>query len=148
MDKLSNNIETILKQFTEWQPWTAQKTRKVLKLSDPGVYMLAINPLLGKPSLSTEIVYIGETCNQTLYKRLGGFYRSAFPSTNKETHGHSGGRTAWRNEVTTSQSDLLFSVLSVKGNNVEREAYIRYLERTLIWQYVQTNTRLPSCNKK
>ena len=146
------DIETILKQFSVWTQWTALKTND---LCNPGVYLLAIKPPQGTPTFSSEtkFVYIGETCKQTLYKRLGDFYRSANPSNIVETYGHSGGRVAWRKRVKlriSSKSDLFFSFLSIGGGTEERTAHIRYLERALLWEHTKQHKRgeLPPCNSK
>ncbi|HUV05835.1 MAG TPA: hypothetical protein VMX94_12090, partial [Armatimonadota bacterium] len=75
--------------FSNWTRWTDR--REIVGYKTPGVYALAhFNEEPNTVDLqSQEIIYIGETCDQSLDKRWGQFERSAFaPEEKKE---HSGG---------------------------------------------------------
>src|SRR4051812_34837952 len=83
------DMNGVLRKFTPWTPWAK---RGDLGLSSPGVYLLARfgnSRPKSTPSLSASVIYIGETCGQTLRSRLYQFNRSAF----LEKLGHSGGAT-------------------------------------------------------
>src|SRR5690606_23930093 len=82
-------LKHILAKFSAWTPWSE---RLALPLELPGVYMLSEfqeSPPQGTPSLSSKLIYIGETCGQSLRGRLYQFNRSGFLGK----FGHSGGAT-------------------------------------------------------
>jgi len=139
-------MKSVLKKFTPWTQWSS---RKELNLSAPGVYMLgrfAKSALPGTPSLLIPLVYIGETCGQSLGDRLYQFERSAF----QNRLGHSGGATfASTFKTQVSPSWLYISVFAMPLlEEPECSAYIRYIERALLWKYVQNHAELPTCNRK
>src|SRR5689334_17324936 len=77
-------------QFSQWYPWNLEE--RLESYTKPGVYALArfeSVPLGGADPLCRETIYIGETCGQTLGKRLYQFDCSAF----RQKNGHSGGWT-------------------------------------------------------
>lgn len=114
----------------------------------PGVYMLGQfkrRPIAGKPRLSDKIFYVGETCGQTLHGRLYQFHRSGF--LNKLAH--SGGTTFYKMFKPEPDLKWLFiSVLAVEQPEPHSSAYIRFVERALLWSYVQRYGAMPSCNRK
>ena len=132
-------------KFSKWVKWPE---RKSIKNSDyPGVYLLAkfkripagrVNPL------NKSIVYIGETCNNTLKGRWYQFHCSAH--YNKE--GHSGGFTYFK-KYRGNVDDLFVAalpVVNIKDNL--RHLLIRYIERKLILEYAIKHRKQPECNKK
>ena len=135
--------------FREWVPWSDRHT--IDGCDHPGVYILA-RFTAGCPAtvdpLSSEVIYIGETCNQTLKKRWHQFNRSAF----EQKPGHSGGQTfdtAFCDEPGASTDACLHvAACPVLIEEPHRSAFIRHTERRLIWEYVQQHGRLPLCNSK
>src|SRR3989442_758176 len=76
--------------FSQWYPWSVAETLDQYAL--PGVYALAHFDAAPKGDgnpLDRRVIYVGETCGQTLGARLYQFDRSAFRSK----PGHSGGWT-------------------------------------------------------
>ena len=133
-------------RFSPWIPWSQ---RDAIKNSNnyPGVYLLA-RFLDDAPKrfnmFSKEIVYVGETVGQTLQGRWYQFNRSAF----QNKYGHSGGKTH-RSEIGGSQRSLFVSALPVTfKNDIFRKAYIRYVERLLLYDYVRHYGDFPTCNRK
>lgn len=146
----SNQLLAIMKSaLGKFTPWVRWSERKELNLSAPGVYLLgrfSKSAPSGKASLSVPLVYVGETCGQSLRGRLYQFERSAFLNQ----LGHSGGITfAGTFKAKANPSWLYISVLAVSSlEEPQRSAYIRYVERALLWQYVKTHGELPACNRK
>lgn len=133
-----------------FSPWLAWELRGQLEgATKPGVYVLGLFP--GGPPrrvdlLDDRIVYVGETCGQTLQKRWWQFDRSAF----QEKPGHSGGWT-YRDSIGATSRGLHVSALPVSFEEQplhHAQAYIRYIERKLIWEFVQRHHRMPTCNSK
>ena len=126
--------------------WTLWKDRDQIDgVESPGVYILArfegaapknVNPL------DPAVVYIGETCHQTLRTRLYQFGRSAF----EEKPGHSGGWTYGRSWSTPR--NLWVAAMRVDAAEPEGPSAIRLIERFLIWQYVKQHGQMPCCNRK
>ena len=146
-------MDDLLRKFTDWIPWSARKDISKEILQSPGVYVMgcfdSATPS-GKPMLSQKIVYIGETCDRSLRVRLYEFGRSAFD--NKSAH--SGGSTfhaEYENEIVgnAAPSWLYLSILGVPDVNASRSAaFIRYVERALLWGYVDIHGGWPKCNSK
>ena len=137
-------VKDILAKFSAWTPWT---DRSGLSLTLPGVYMLAEfqETPRGKPALSSKLIYIGETCGQSLHGRLYQFNRSGFLGK----RGHSGGATFARTfKAKPDPSWLYISVLGVDLQEPQSSAFIRYAERALLWAYVQQHGAYPACNRK
>jgi hypothetical protein len=138
-------LTDILAKFTAWTPWSQ---RANLPLELPGVYMLSEfkdQAPKGKPELSTKLIYIGETCGQSLHGRLYQFNRSGFLGK----LGHSGGATFARTYNAKSDPAWLFiSVMAVDLEEPHTSAFIRYAERALLWSYVQQHGAYPACNRK
>ncbi len=136
----------LLRRFTPWVPW-AKRGEVSADLSRPGVYLLAQSgraPRKGKPALSRQIIYIGETCGQSLHSRLYQFNRSAFC----KKPAHSGGLTFAKLRLGPADDTLYVSVLSSVYAEPKASAFIRYVERALLWSYVQVHGALPKCNRK
>ena len=65
--------------FSSWARW-ADRTA-IDNIDAPGIYILAQfkkQPAGNAEPQVQDIIYIGETCNQTLKKRWGSFHRAAF----------------------------------------------------------------------
>ena len=135
-----------LNKFSKWVHWSERHTLEDL-LVNPGVYLLgqfSTKPS-ARPNLNQPLIYIGETCTQTLSKRLYQFNRSAF----EDKFAHSGGKTFRRKyNITRVPSWLYVSVLSVPQDDISSN-YIRFIERALIWEHVRRHKRKgPKCNVK
>jgi hypothetical protein len=114
----------------------------------PGVYVVSTSGLkpLKMRMVDPRIVYIGETVNQTLSKRLHQFNQSLIGKG-----GHSGGDTLsgdYRNKKLwlSIRSFPLRPDLSNKSALSFRSAQIQLLEKLLIYQYVFTNDQYPIGN--
>jgi hypothetical protein len=139
-------MRSVLREFTPWIPWT---NRKEQDLSRPGVYLLGRFSSLDpprRPTLSSKLVYIGETCGQKLRGRLYQFELSAF----RGIEAHSGGSTfSSTYRVANDRPSWLFvSLLPIDKPEPYGSAYIRHIERALLWEYVQHHGALPKCNRK
>jgi hypothetical protein len=88
-------------------------------------------------ALDDRVIYIGETCDQTLEKRWYQFNRSGF----EQKAGHSGGWTFasqyCNNQINMPCPWLYVAALPVLTEEPHRSAYIRMIERRLIWEHVQ-----------
>jgi hypothetical protein len=132
----------------EFAPWTAWSDRYSIQgIDKPGIYLLARFP--GDPPVavdpaSSNVIYVGESCDQCISKRLYDFHRSAFLSK----PGHSAGWTY----AETFGDDGAFLFVSafpvVLEEEAARSAFIRFAERKLLWEQVRLWGRLPSCNGK
>lgn len=134
-------------QQIEFSPWYGWNERNEITDSQrPGVYLL-IKYSEHKPGkvnpLDQNIIYIGETCS-SLRKRWYQFKRSAFD--NKRAH--SGGSN-YREIYHDNGENLYVAAFPVScSSDTLTSSYIRYLERKLIFNYVQKYKQLPKCNKK
>jgi hypothetical protein len=132
-------------KYSKWTPWENRHSIKEARL--PGVYLIARfkRPPSGKVNLTSKhIVYIGETCGNSLLGRWSQFNRSVF--SNKR--GHSGGRT-YRELFGSDSTGLYVCAVTVHGlNQILQSLYIRYLERKYIWGYSVKRGRAPICNRK
>jgi hypothetical protein len=138
-------IETPEIRFSDWICWDMRSYLNGLE--HPGVYVLAIfedDPPTQVNPETREIIYVGETCSNSLRKRLEQFNRSAF--LGKKVH--SGGRT-YRRIIGGSGQHLFVSIISANWlDDITRPQYIRYLERKLIWDYTARWDQPPKCNRK
>ena len=131
--------------FSRWKQWNERTALEGIKY--PGVYILARFkdrvPRIVRPR-AERIIYIGETCDNTLRGRLRQFNRSAF----ENKRGHSGGHTY--RELFGDRGRILhvaiFPVSKLDGEL--RPLFIRYVERKLIWDYSKRWGAAPICNKK
>ena len=129
--------------FSPWVNWESRT--EVIGRKQPGVYFIARSKKEPEDFRvnNGSIIYIGETTSQTLGDRLRQFNTSAF----NMKPGHSGGNT-FRATMShdTDASMLWVSACPVEMGEVYTSAYIKYLERRLIWEYVCTYGCLPPCN--
>jgi len=94
--------------------------------------------------LDENIIYFGETCNQSLKERWNQFDRSAF----QLKRGHSGGKT-YRDVYGDMGLDLYVAALPVIITNEDLgSSFIRFAERKLILDFVMRWKKLPKCNRK
>jgi len=132
--------------FTDWVPWA--KRNSIPGTDAPGVYVLAhFDSSPPKPSdpLSQDLVYIGETSGQTLRVRWRQFHTSA--TTGK--HAHSGGRTYFASFGPSKLPLLYVSPFPVRDSGLPAVgAYIKYIERMLLWNFLLRRETLPTCNKE
>lgn len=132
-------------QFGRWCRWA---DRDGLPGADAaGVYALACFDGEPPPSadvLDERVVYIGETCENSLSGRLWQFNRSAF----LQKTGHSGG-WAFHSRCAGQGEHLHVAVFPVSTlHEPHRSAFIRHTERRLLWEYVLRWGRRPVCNSK
>lgn len=112
----------------------------------PGVYMLAHftrRPRSVDPS-SKRIIYIGETCGQTLWLRWKQFASSAFSNRS----GHSGGFTYFASFAREHYPTLAVAFVAPADEEPLRTYKIRYIERKWLLNYVQAHGAPPACNRK
>jgi len=131
-------------KFSEWFQWN--KRTEIKNIDFPGVYILAKFKEVPKGNADTNdknIIYVGETCDQTLKKRWYQFNNSAF----RDKSGHSGG---WSYESTFGDkgNDLYVAALPVKLPDNLRHLFIRYVERKLILKFALKYNLQPKLNKK
>jgi len=131
--------------FSHWTRWIERTSLKGIR--SPGVYLLThfdVAPAGRANPRAEQIVYIGETCNNSLMRRWRQFNRSAFEGK----FGHSGGRTY--RQVFGGQGDSLYiAAFPVEGLDEEiRSLFIRYVERKLIWEFARKWSAAPRCNRK
>ena len=131
--------------FSEWLLW-GERT-KIGGADSPGVYILAKfdeRPEGEADPKDGRIVYIGETCDNSLKGRWHQFDRSAFRSKD----GHSGG---WSYSETFKDAgeDLFVAALPVPGLPESlRHLFIRYVERKLILEFALEHGAQPRLNRK
>jgi len=131
-------------KFSEWFQWN--KRTEIDNVDLPGVYILAKFKEVPKGNADTvdkNIIYVGETCKQTLKKRWYQFNNSAF----RDKAGHSGG---WSYESTFGDKgdDLYVAALPVELPDNLRHLFIRYIERKLILEFALKYNLQPKLNKK
>ncbi|MCI3206394.1 MULTISPECIES: hypothetical protein [Pandoraea] len=135
--------------LSDWAKYTDHKALDDLDL--PGIYCLAHfeKPPTTAPSVTAkEIIYIGETTEQNIARRLYQFGRTAF----KRYPAHSGGSRysdtyLMSIPVDRPPENLYVAIMAFRSSNPEEtKVYIKYLERAAIWSYFQTNHAIPSCN--
>jgi len=136
-----------LPTFSAWMPWS---NRDGLRESAyPGVYVLShLNeaPSQVDPAdpLIPEVIYIGETTRNTLKGRWRQFDRTAFRGKEE----HYGGRT-YRERIGGDGRLLHVSAWGASDmSEPERSAFIKYVERALLWEYVRRWGQLPECNNR
>ena len=111
-----------------------------------GVYMLAHYKRCPSSvdASSNRIIYIGETCGQTLWLRWKQFATSALFNR----PGHSGGFTYFKSFTRDHHPTLAVAFAAPNDDEPVRTYKIRYLERKWLLQYVQTYGVPPRCNRK
>jgi|GEM_PF-921544 len=142
-------IEQCTALFSERMRWPTH--RQHLGIGNPGVYLLARftgSAPASRDPVDSNVLYVGETCRQSLKTRLYQFSRSAF----YRKEGHSGGWTfcdTFNRERPADPPDWLFvSILPVRLEEPKRSALIRLIERQIMWDFVCKWDRLPQCNTK
>lgn len=134
--------------INNWTPWSERLG--IPGIEHPGVYLMA-NFEAGPPSkvdpTSDAIVYIGETC-RSLRDRWRSFQRAIAEGK----PGHSGGlsyHTAFCQECPGSFEGRLFvAAIPITLSEPHASAYVRLLERSLIWNVVKKHGRYPISNSK
>lgn len=142
LPRMHMNTMSLLSEFT---PWMALSDRR--SIPRPGVYIIAqLNKIaLGQtPSEIHALLYVGEACDQTISQRLSQFCRSAF----RGLRAHSGGTRFNGVYQEADEHDFAFSVLAPEHQEPSLSAYIRFVERAVIWEYVCQHNCLPPCNGK
>lgn len=135
-------------KFSNWVRFSDFKNLASVKL--PGVYVLAhfYDEVPREIDVcKNNTIYVGETTKQTIYKRLSQFSHSAFSRKN----GHSGGWTYSQKFLNNSAQELIpenlyVAILPINKPEKESKAYIKLIERLVIWNYFQVNNDYPSCN--
>ncbi|MFA5293815.1 MAG: hypothetical protein WC496_12400 [Phycisphaerae bacterium] len=131
--------------FSNWVRWIDRTN--INSLGSVGVYILAhYKEPPGIVDLqSQEIIYIGETCNQSFSKRWEQFHSCAF----KGKENHSGGETYWKLFSGKYIEYLYVASFPVDGLSDELcPLFIRYVERKLILEYAIKWGAAPRCNHK
>jgi len=132
----------------EFSPWAQWNNRlEITDFRSPGVYILAkfknVPQGPGNP-LDKKVIYVGETCNQSLRSRWYQFDRSAFQSKD----GHSGGWN-YNEEFGDKGQDLFVAAMPVTDVPEKlRHLFIRYVERKLILDYAVEHESQPILNRK
>ena len=134
--------------ITEWTPW--EERLNIAGVTHPGVYLLAHFETAPPPDMDptdAAILYIGETC-RSLRKRWANFNRAV----SEGKPGHSGGLTyhaAFCMEHPEAYRDRLYvSAIPIALLEPHASAFIRHIERKLLWDFVQRHGRYPACNSK
>jgi hypothetical protein len=135
--------------FSKWIPLAKYDDLQTGRL--PGVYVIADSSRQpgGIPIIDKRVVYIGETVDQSLCRRLYQLNRAVGGYS-----GHSGGTTLYKKEYRCER--LWLSIRSFPlGYGLKdglakslRPALIRHLERTLLYEYVRTIGSYPAGNTK
>jgi len=131
--------------FSNWIQWTDRA--KISGVEKPGIYVLAhfAKPPSTVDLQAQEIIYIGETCDQSLRQRWGQFHRCAFEGKD----GHSGGITYWKLFDGKHIERLFVAAFPVDSlSDALRPLFIRYVERKLILEYAVKWGTAPKCNRK
>ena len=130
--------------FSKWVNWS--KRDNLERINSPGMYLLAkfTNPPTGRADpKDKDIIYIGETCGS-----LAGRWRQFGRSAKGGVKGHTGGQSyfeKFKGELTQLYV-AAFPVNEFEGDN--REKFIRYVERKLIWEFVKEHGKAPVLNIK
>jgi len=131
--------------FSPWRKWAEKDNIEGSNL--PGVYLLArfdAPPPGPAQPLDESIIYVGETCKNSLSGRWYQFDRSAFRSK----PGHSGGFT-YHKKIGDKGERLHVAAFSPPGLNETLATYfIRYVERQVLLDYVLRFRRAPLLNLK
>lgn len=130
--------------FSKWVQWGNRTDIEGVDL--PGVYILAKFKDVPKGNANitdSNIVYVGETCNQKLKQRLYQFNNSAF--RNKD--GHSGG-WSYESAFGDKGKDLYVAALPVDLPKNLQHLFIRYVERKIILDFAMKYGKQPKLNKK
>ena len=130
--------------FSKWFQWN--KRTEIENNDLPGVYILAKFKKVPEGNaniIDKNIIYVGETCKQTLNKRWYQFDRSAFCNSK----GHSGGRS-YESIFGDRGDDLYVTALPIDLPENLSHLFIRYVERKLILDFALKHKSQPKLNKK
>ena len=143
-------METVNIEFSEWFCWNKRKNGNKIRdrMKHPGIYILARfekdkQPKNKAKPTDNNIIYIGETCNQTLHKRLNQFHKSAFTDLSCDTpkKGHSGGNEYFKKRKKkkySSNKELYVAVSEFESlkdiDEILQQFKIKYHERKLIFE--------------
>ena len=130
--------------FSKWFQWSERT--KIENADLPGVYILAKFKKIPEGNANANemsIIYVGETCNQTLKKRWYQFNNSAF----RDKDGHSGG-WSYESKFKDRGDDLYVAAFPIDLPKNLRHLFIRYLERKLILEFALKYNTQPTLNKK
>ena len=145
---LSTEYDRIPRAWTDLRELGFSKWISLAKFADlktgwlPGVYVIAHSNRRpnGISIIDKRVVYIGETVDQSLHQRLYQLHRSMFNGK----AGHSGGATLRAKGYHRKRLWLAIRSFPL-GYGIDdafaksfRSAQIRHLERTLLYEYVQT----------
>ena len=131
-------------KFSEWFQWNDRI--KIENIDLPGVYILAKFKKVpeGYADITDKnIIYVGETCDQTLKIRLYQFDYSAFC----DNEGHSGGKS-YKSTFGDEGDDLYVAAFPVKLPDNLSHLFIRYVERKLILEFALKYNAQPKLNNK
>ncbi|WP_219704090.1 hypothetical protein [Marinomonas lutimaris] len=135
-------------KFKEWVPFDSYK--EIDGVGFPGVYILAHftrKPYSEPCTSSSNIVYVGETTGQTISKRLYQFKQSAFLRKRAHSGGWSYSDKYLKGKISRESPNKLYvAILPVDRPHKESKAYIKLVERLVIWDFFQKNKAYPSCN--
>ena len=149
------SVQDLLDDFEPWIRLSERPTLPKEVLGSPGVYMLARfeqkRKQCAQKKILKEILYIGESCSQSIDKRLKQFQRSA----TKGKKAHSGGLRFHKKYPPRKMPPyekfpdwLYVSFLTPNMEEPFKSTYIRFVERSLLWAYVDEHKCLPECNFK
>lgn len=152
-DRIPNNWTKLRELgFSKWV--VLSDYRRLETKEFPGVYVIASSA--EQPSamsiVDDRVVYVGETVDQNLGKRLYQFCRGV------EGHaGHSGGTTLHNLSYRLTNLWLAIRSFPLDYGHIDdddslaksfRSAQIRHLERTILYEYVLARHRYPAGNSK
>lgn len=140
------------KAISKWMSFDEAENHPGSKLC--GVYVLGLfTDKVKVPSkvnpTAKEVVYVGESCDQSIGARLYQFGRSAFQKKNGHSAGWTfndeflGGKT-----IKSAPQWLHVAILPIEREEPSKSAWIRYMERKLIWEFVERRGEMPRCNHK
>lgn len=136
-------LDGVRVKFCGWHRW--DERAQIPFKDQPGVYILALGAFAGEECRLTDkrIIYIGETCAH-LAQRWRQFDRAAF----KDGMKHSGGLT-YKATIHKSSAELYVSACApCIDEELVNAAFIRLLERKLLFDFVKAHSRLPVCNSE
>lgn len=143
------NDEKYAVQFSRWMRWQGYSGHSGIE--HPGVYLLGKfdSPPPTISHIDRNVIYVGETVDHSLAERLYQFGRSAF----QRKEGHPAGWTLFNRLLDRVKQDdappwLYVALFPVALGEPFCSAYIRFVERSIIWDYVQAWNELPTCNKE
>ena len=131
-----------------FSPWTRWAERAAIPNAHlPGVYLLALfdpAPPRRVDPLAEAMIYIGESTDNGLLRRLYQFGHSAFDGK----PGHSGG-VLYREAIGDTGESLYVAAFPVAHVPRDlRPLFIRYVAQKLLWDWARTWGAAPLCNRR